>query len=341
MEVDSQDSWIDANEAVLMEVSEDSGAEEEIDLQEINDLLDDEGPPQNHPSHSDSEPAPGPFSSEEVAVDEEGAYREDESDQSEHIPQLRDRSLLKTPNRFQASTNFAMSFVYEMEAAKTPETYRQALQSEDREHWKKAMDAEMKSLAKNETWIMQDLPPGKKAVACKYLPRQRSSAAFYRSWRKRSSLGVMPQMKKAIMWKKKILCQQKTRRMTLFWSLNHHLLGIFLWKKSRFLRRHLLGIFQCKKSRSNLPKTAKSAKGTTELSDDKITGAFQGEARFPSNITNAGFNLNLILATSELLHSSSVQVHHHRPNQKRKSTYPLAEEYQAQKDAAAAAALKP
>ncbi|BES89861.1 Hypothetical protein NTJ_02668 [Nesidiocoris tenuis] len=62
MEVDSQDSWIDANEAVLMEVSEDSGAEEEIDLQEINDLLDDEGPPQNHPSHSDSEPAPGPFS---------------------------------------------------------------------------------------------------------------------------------------------------------------------------------------------------------------------------------------------------------------------------------------
>ncbi|CAA9994717.1 unnamed protein product [Nesidiocoris tenuis] len=85
---------------------------------------------ENHPDHDDSE---------EVAVDEEGTYREDESDQSEHIPQLRDRSLLKSPNRFQASTNFAMSFVYEMEAAKTPETYRQALQSEDREHWKKAM----------------------------------------------------------------------------------------------------------------------------------------------------------------------------------------------------------
>ncbi|CAA9994718.1 unnamed protein product, partial [Nesidiocoris tenuis] len=115
---------------------------------------------ETHPDHDDSE---------EVAADEEGACREDESDQSEHFPQLRDRSLLKTPNRFQASTNFAMSFVYKMEAAKTPETYRQALESEDREHWKKAMDAEMKSFAENETWIMQDLPPGKKAVACKWV----------------------------------------------------------------------------------------------------------------------------------------------------------------------------
>ena len=42
-----------------------------------------------------------------------------------------------------------------------PETYREAAQSADSAKWKKAMDEEMGSLSKNQTWDLVQLPKGK------------------------------------------------------------------------------------------------------------------------------------------------------------------------------------
>jgi hypothetical protein len=35
--------------------------------------------------------------------------------------------------------------------------------------WKKTMEEEMQSIWKNETWLLKPLPPGKKAITCKWV----------------------------------------------------------------------------------------------------------------------------------------------------------------------------
>jgi hypothetical protein len=50
-----------------------------------------------------------------------------------------------------------------------PDTYREAMQSSECDQWKVAMDKEMHSLYKNDTWKLQELPKGKKAIGCKWV----------------------------------------------------------------------------------------------------------------------------------------------------------------------------
>lgn len=50
-----------------------------------------------------------------------------------------------------------------------PQTVEQALASPQATEWKRAMDEEHTSLMKNKTWILTDLPPGKKALPNKWV----------------------------------------------------------------------------------------------------------------------------------------------------------------------------
>ena len=50
-----------------------------------------------------------------------------------------------------------------------PNTYVEALKSQHRNHWKQACDNEINSLQKNKTWKLLPLPPGRKAIACKWV----------------------------------------------------------------------------------------------------------------------------------------------------------------------------
>jgi hypothetical protein len=50
-----------------------------------------------------------------------------------------------------------------------PEGYRQAMESLDSEKWQEAMESEMQSLLKNQTWDLVELPPGRKVVDCKWV----------------------------------------------------------------------------------------------------------------------------------------------------------------------------
>jgi hypothetical protein len=47
-----------------------------------------------------------------------------------------------------------------------PQTYAQAVTDP---HWRMAMEDELKALEANQTWIMTDLPAGKRPIACKYV----------------------------------------------------------------------------------------------------------------------------------------------------------------------------
>ncbi|BBH04613.1 multidrug resistance-associated protein 9 [Prunus dulcis] len=50
-----------------------------------------------------------------------------------------------------------------------PSAYKEAVRSSESVEWKKSMDEEMKSLHKNETWELVQLPKGKKAIGCKWV----------------------------------------------------------------------------------------------------------------------------------------------------------------------------
>ena len=52
-----------------------------------------------------------------------------------------------------------------------PESFDEALQVEDSIKWEKAMDDEMRSLEKNDTWVLTELPAGKRALLNKWVFR--------------------------------------------------------------------------------------------------------------------------------------------------------------------------
>jgi hypothetical protein len=56
-----------------------------------------------------------------------------------------------------------------MMCSEAPSSHIQALASSDAAQWRQAMDEEMASLHGNQTWDLQPLPPGRKAVACRWV----------------------------------------------------------------------------------------------------------------------------------------------------------------------------
>ncbi|GFQ82573.1 uncharacterized protein TNCT_320471 [Trichonephila clavata] len=70
---------------------------------------------------------------------------------------LRDRSILKMPAKFG-------SFVILAEHIE-PETYKEAMASEDSNKWLAAMKEKLESLSNNNTWILVNLPSDRKAIA--------------------------------------------------------------------------------------------------------------------------------------------------------------------------------
>lgn len=50
-----------------------------------------------------------------------------------------------------------------------PVKYKEAMSSKDRCKWLAAMEEEITSLKKNNTWILVKRPPNKKHIACKWI----------------------------------------------------------------------------------------------------------------------------------------------------------------------------
>lgn len=50
-----------------------------------------------------------------------------------------------------------------------PQTVKQALDSDNAQEWRNAMDSEYNSLIQNKTWTLTELPPGKRAIPCKWV----------------------------------------------------------------------------------------------------------------------------------------------------------------------------
>lgn len=71
------------------------------------------------------------------------------------------------PNRL--GINYSLSIV-------EPKTFTQALQSEHKSDWIDAMQSEIDSLKKNDTWELSELPNGREAIDCKWIYKQKMDA---------------------------------------------------------------------------------------------------------------------------------------------------------------------
>ena len=83
----------------------------------------------------------------------------------EPIATSRPRRESRKPARYTDTVAYALPVVDD----DIPVTYREAVQSSESDEWKSAMDDEMQSLRKNNTWELVQLPKGKKTIGCKWI----------------------------------------------------------------------------------------------------------------------------------------------------------------------------
>ncbi|KAK8950916.1 hypothetical protein KSP39_PZI003024 [Platanthera zijinensis] len=62
-----------------------------------------------------------------------------------------------------------IAFALSTSEAEIPCHFKEAVKSPEADFWRDAMDKEMTSLNKNATWILVKLPPGRKAIGCKWV----------------------------------------------------------------------------------------------------------------------------------------------------------------------------
>ena len=80
--------------------------------------------------------------------------------------ELRDRSLIKQPAILEDYVLNAEEFINdEVE----PHSFSEAIRGDSREHWIRAMQNEITSLKKNQTWNLEKLLRGRKAIPCKWI----------------------------------------------------------------------------------------------------------------------------------------------------------------------------
>jgi len=85
--------------------------------------------------------------------------------------QLRDRKCIKKPAYFDDYVMFAEG----MFNLSDPTSFEEALHSDQRSQWTKAMENEIQSLRENQTWELMDLPLNKKAIPSKWVYKTKNN----------------------------------------------------------------------------------------------------------------------------------------------------------------------
>ena len=82
----------------------------------------------------------------------------------------RERRVIKMPKRFGIADliSYALNAAEEV-IGEEPSSYKQAMNSRDKTKWLSAMEEEISSLKKNNTWILVRKPEDRKLVGCKWI----------------------------------------------------------------------------------------------------------------------------------------------------------------------------
>ena len=92
-----------------------------------------------------------------------------ESEVKQVIPEQvlrRSSRTIRAPDRYSPSLHYLL-----LTDEREPKSFDEALQVEDSIKWEQAMDDEMRSLEKNDTWVLTELPAGKRALLNKWVFR--------------------------------------------------------------------------------------------------------------------------------------------------------------------------
>ena len=73
-------------------------------------------------------------------------------------PHLSDYEVYQFEDKIMNSVDFCYTF------SGFPQSYKEAIESNESKHWQKAMEEEMASLKENDTYTLTPLPSGKQAV---------------------------------------------------------------------------------------------------------------------------------------------------------------------------------
>ena len=81
------------------------------------------------------------------------------------ISNIRDVELRRSTRKSKQPERYACLAITE------PRTYKEAIDRNDAKQWEKAMREEYDSIISNQTWSVVDLPPGRKAIGCRWVYR--------------------------------------------------------------------------------------------------------------------------------------------------------------------------
>jgi hypothetical protein len=126
-----------------------------VQVEHVGDV-DDHAPPSIEPAENSS-----PISASSPVVESH----------PQSLAEGRARRKIVWPKRLIQECNvaFALDIAEEVDNVQEPLNYSEVILSIDTEKWIGAMHEEMESLEKNGTWELVRLPPGKKAVKCKWI----------------------------------------------------------------------------------------------------------------------------------------------------------------------------
>ena len=104
-----------------------------------------------------------PFNFEEEELEDEEVQPRESLQQHESIALSKGKRTIKKPARYIDMVACASTITFD----DIPTTYSEAVKSSEVAKWKSAMEEEIQSLQKNQTWKLVSLSKGKKVIGCK------------------------------------------------------------------------------------------------------------------------------------------------------------------------------
>ena len=86
--------------------------------------------------------------------------------------EIESQGELRRSKRIKIDKNFGEEFCTFLVEGE-PTTFEEAMTSIDAPFWKEAINSEIESIIQNNTWEIVDLPPGNKAIGCKWILKKK------------------------------------------------------------------------------------------------------------------------------------------------------------------------
>lgn len=154
-----------ANIPVQQQLHEGSVEEEMVDRDEVDEEEDQQEEQINDQDEIDEEE-----DQQEEQINDRNEANKDNQQQEEKIKRVSHRD-----NKGKPPIRLGIDEVNVVNEIKEPKNYREAINSDERQHWLTAMQIEMESHERNNTWELVDLPTGRTAIDGKWVFKIKTS----------------------------------------------------------------------------------------------------------------------------------------------------------------------